>query len=848
MLLHLSQHLNLVWQFVFWKARTWSKVLPANPSKQKELIHTGATFFRPTSPFHNFPRYKLIYKTSNLFFVFVCVVSLLTSGSVHAYQQAKDDADSVARPTGVVSGQVVDLSTLQPIAGVSVSVVGTKRGALSKKDGRFVITNVPVGIYSIKATLVGYAPDIKADIVVSPGKPSTIEIRLSPKEVQLGETVVMSEAFRTDGQSISSTQLLTSEEVRRAPGVQEDVVRAIALLPGVAVTQAGRNDLAIRGGAPFENLFLIDNIEVPNINHFGSQGSSGGPLSLINIALVRDISLSTGGFGPRYGDRLSSVTNLNLREGNDQRFAGELNISATGVGLIAEGPIGDRGTYLVSARRSYLDLIFSLAGFGFIPEYWDFSTKVTYELSSVDKLSFLAIGAIDQLKFNNTPENLYDNSRVTAPSQNQYFAGLTWRHLLGNGFMNVTLGRTFTYYNTVQQDSLANDIFRTVTNEGENSLRVDVVTLPSSSLELNVGAIAKYASMLDYKIVLPGFARLDATGVPAPLNVDTSFTALRAGVYAQADWSASERIKFTLGARGDYYAFLENNNVVFSPRATISYLLAPEMTLRLSAGRYYQSPQYIWLVGDASNQANLRPIRADQAILGWEWIASTDVKFQVEAYYKTYDAYPTRTFRPQAVLAPAGFDDIYTDIPFGLEPLTNNGTGTAYGIEFFIQKKLSSSIPIYGLASVSINRTQFVSLDGQTRVGSFDTPIISTIAVGWRPDAEWEVSSKLRMSQGLPSTPYVTTDTRAQETGFPVGSLDFDFFNQGARLPFFYALDVRLDKRWFFAGWQLIVYVDVQNITGRKNVSGYRWNQETQAVEAQSGIGVLPSIGINIQF
>ncbi len=756
--------------------------------------------------------------------------------------------DSTSQPTGVISGQVIDATTQQPVFGATVAVVGTKRGALSKKEGRFVITNVPAGVYSIKTTLIGYSTDMKSDVVVSPGKPVTILVQLSSTQVEFGETVVVSEAFRKDGQAISSTQTLTSEEVRRAPGVQEDVVRAVALLPGVAVTQAGRNDLAVRGGAPFENLFLVDNIEVPNINHFGSQGSSGGPLSLINIAFVRDVSLSTGGFGPKYGDRLSSVTNLTLREGNDQQFAGEINLSATGFGVIAEGPVGDNGTFLLSARRSYLDLIFKAAGFGFIPEYWDFSGKLTFDLSPADKISFLAIGALDEVKFNNTEENLYDNSRVTAPSQNQYFAGLTWRRLLDNGYLNVTLGRTFTYYNTVQQDSLANDVFRTVTNEGENSLRADLVLLPTSTLELNIGGIVKYASQLDYQVVLPGFARLDGAGNPAPLRVDTSFTALRAGLYAQADWSISDQWKLTVGARGDVYAFLEQEKFALSPRANISYLVAPEMTLRLGGGRYYQAPQFIWMIGDPSNPSNLKPLRADQAVLGWEWIATPDIKIQVETYYKSYDAYPVRTFRPQAVLAPAGFDDIYTDIPFGLEPLTNTGTGTAYGIEFFIQKKLSTAIPIYGLASISINRTQFVAADGVERPGSFDTPIIATIAAGWRPSPEWEISSKLRMSQGLPTTPYITTAERAAETGFPIGSLDFDQFNQGVRLPFFYALDARVDKRWFFNGWQLIVYVDVQNITGRQNVGGYKWNQETQTVDAQTSIGVLPSIGINIQF
>jgi hypothetical protein len=759
------------------------------------------------------------------------------------------DTTQTAIPTGVVSGQVVDMITQQPIAGATVAVAGTKRGAVTKKDGRFVITKVPAGIYSIKTTLVGFSTDLTNDVAVSPGKPVTLLIRLSESTVQLGEAVVVSDAFKRDGTAITSTQMLTSEEVRRAPGVQEDVVRAVALLPGVAVAGGGRNDLAVRGGAPFENLFVVDNIEVPNINHFGSQGSSGGPLSLINIAFVRDVSLSTGGFGPKYGDRLSSVTNLSLREGNDQRFAGEVNLSATGFGVIAEGPIGENGSYLVSARRSYLDLIFTLAGFGFIPEYWDFSAKVAYNLSPNDKLTFLTIGALDQIKFNNdSADKRYSNSRVTAPSQDQYFSGLTWRRLLPNGYFNVTLGRTFTAYNTTQQDSLENIVLNTTTYEGDNSLRGDLVLLPSSDLEINAGAIVRYASNLAYDITLPGFARLNQVGRPTPLRVDTSFTALRAGIYGQLDWMVTDRLKVVLGGRGEYYGFLENDKLVVAPRATISYLVAPEMTVRLGGGRYYQAPQFIWLVGDASNASTLRPLRADQAILGWEWIAAEDLKIQVEAYYKVYGSYPIRTFRPQAVISPAGFDDIYNDIPFGLEPLSTAGTGVAYGLEFFVQKKLSTAIPIYGLASISLNRTEFTAADGVARLGSFDSPIIGSIAVGWRPDAEWEISSKLRLSQGLPTTPYITTAERAAETGFPVGSLDFDYYNQGDRLPFFYALDARIDKRWFFSGWQLIAYIDVQNVTGRRNSNSIRFNQQTNAVELQQSIGVLPSIGLNIQF
>lgn len=779
----------------------------------------------------------------------VRIITLVSFATLAFPLLGQTDSAQTTTPTGVVSGQVVDMVTQQPIAGATVAVVGTKRGAVTKKDGRFVITKVPAGIYSLKTTLVGYGPDLTNDVVISPGKPATLLIRLTESTVQLEEAVVVSDAFKRDGTAITSTQLLTSEEVRRAPGVQEDVIRAVALLPGVAVAGGGRNDLAVRGGAPFENLFVVDNIEVPNINHFGSQGSSGGPLSLINIALVRDVSLSTGGFGPKYGDRLSSVTNLSLREGNDQRFAGEVNLSATGFGVIAEGPLGEQGSYLFSARRSYLDLVFGLAGFGFIPEYWDFSAKITYNLSANDKLTFLSIGALDQIKFNNdSADNRYSNSRVTAPSQDQYFSGLTWRRLLPNGYFNVTLGRTFTSYNTTQQDSLENIVFNTTSYEGDNSLRGDLVLLPSSDLEINAGAIVRYASNLAYDITLPGFARLNQAGVPTPLRVDTSFTALRAGVYGQIDWMVTDRLKVVLGGRGEYYGFLANDKLVVAPRATISYLIAPEMTVRLGGGRYYQAPQFIWLVGDASNSSTLRPLRADQAILGWEWIATEDLKIQVEAYYKVYGSYPIRTFRPQAVISPAGFDDIYNDIPFGLEPLSTEGTGVAYGLEFFVQKKLSAALPIYGLASISLNRTEFTAADGVARLGAFDSPIIGSIAVGWRPSAEWEISSKLRLSRGLPTTPYITTPERAAETGFPIGSLDFAYYNQGDRLPFFYALDARIDKRWFFSGWQLIAYIDVQNVTGRRNSTAVRFNQQTNAAETDQSIGLLPSIGLNIQF
>lgn len=751
-------------------------------------------------------------------------------------------AQEQAKSVGIIEGKIVNSVTQQPIVGARISVVGTKLGAISNADGKFVVRNVPAGIYRVQAVSLGFESFVQTDVIVSSGKPYTITIPLQERVVELEGVEVQDSYFRKGIESITSTQLLNAEDTRRAPGGQEDVIRAVSLLPGVAVTPNFRNDLVVRGGAPFENLFLVDNIEIPNINHFGSQGATGGPLSLINIDFVRETSFSAGGFGVQYGDKTSSVTNINLRDGNSERLTGELNLSATGFGAIVEGPIGERGTFMASVRRSYLDLIFKAAGFGFVPEYWDFTLKTSYKLDAKNSLSFLTIGALDNIRlFNETEKQRFDNSRIVAPNQDQYFSGLTWMHQFGQGYVKTTLGRTWSRFISGQKDTTLSPIFGNTSTEGENSLRVDGVLQLSKDLELSFGNIAKYASSLKYDLWLLGSLRRDANGVARELNVDTSFTAFRNGTYVQAAYYLTDRLRGTLGLRADYYAFLEDKFKV-APRLGLSYMLTDKSTLNFSAGRFYQAPSYIWLVGDQANPQNLKPFSTDQIVFGLEHILKSDLKFQIETYYKSYQNYPTRVFRPQAVFSPAGFDDVNNDIPFGLEPLTSLGTGQAYGVEMFLQKKMAE-IPCYGLISVSINKTEFTAIDGNTRASSFDSRLGLTALGGYRFNDEWEISGKFRLGTGLPTTPIITDKDSPN-----YGRQDFTRFNEGERLPIFHQLDVRVDKRWNFSGIQLVTYIDIQNLYSRKNVSAVRWNAQKQIVEKNESIGLLPSIGVNVEF
>lgn len=742
---------------------------------------------------------------------------------------------------GLVSGTVLASGTDQPVAAAQVQLLGTALGATTDARGRFTITGVAPGVWRLQVRAIGYTPVIVPDVVVGSAKPATVTVRLTPLPADLGAVEVTASYFAPSLAATTSTQAFTSEAVRRAPGVQEDVVRAIALFPGVAVTSPGRNDLIVRGGAPFENLFLVDGIEVPNINHFGTQGSTGGPLSLINVDAVEGASFSTGGLSPRYGDRTASVTSITLREGNRERLAGEFTLSATGGFAVAEGPLGDEGSFYLSLRRSYLDLLFKAAGFGFVPAYVDGQLKVVQRAGDRNTVSFLVIGADGTVTFtNDDPEKRYTNSRVAAPSQRQYFAGLTWRRLLDRGLLDVTLGRTWTRFRTIQNDSLEppSTIFRAFSTEGESSLRADLTVQATPTVELSGGAVAKYASALDFDVLVPGFARRDETAVPRPLAVDTSFTADKQAVYGQVAWQATPRLRTTTGVRVDRYGFLAGA-VRSSPRLGARYALTARTTLTASLGRTWQAPSYIWLIGDPSNRT-LPPFRADQGVLGVEHLPRPDLKLQLEAFTKRYAGYPRRVFRPQAVLAPSGFDDVTSDIPFGLEPLAAVATGRAFGIEALAQKQLSE-LPVFGLVSLTATRTTFDGADGRRRPGSFDSRFIGNAVIGWRPSARWELSGKVRVSTGLPTTPYVTS-------GPLEGTQDFTRWNEGERLPVIHALDLRVDRRWSLRTIQLVAYLDVQNVYGRENVSGLQWDQRTRTVERNEALGLLPSIGFSLEW
>lgn len=736
-------------------------------------------------------------------------------------------------PRGKIVGSVFDETINEPIFGANVLILGTQLGAATDIEGRFEILNVPVGEYALRITVINFKPVTKTNIVVTSVMPAEVDVRMRETVIELEAVTVRPDYFSDTADKPISTRMQTNEEIRQLPGGFGDVVRAVSILPGVAQPSGGRNDLIVRGGAPSENLYLIDGLEIPNINHFGTQGAGGGPLSYINLNFVESTTFSTGGFGARYGDRLSSVLTLDLRDGRKDRWGGLATLSASQFGLDIEGPTGKNGSTYFSARRSYLDFIFKANGFGFVPEYWDFLTKTRQKLGKQDEISLIAVGAIDRTRFfNDTEEKRTGNAQILGNSQNQANAALSWKHLFRRGFTRLTLGEVYTDYTFQQSDTAGLPVFGSDARESITSLTFTADYNFSPRTELSGGMQIRLAKIRN-ALLLPPFQ--DEFGTLISANSDFDDTTWKSAAWFQVT-HRFPLFDMGLGARADYFDLIDNPWAV-SPRLTLKYKLTESTRLITSVGRYHQAPSYVWVMSLPENR-RLDHIRADQLIFGAERILREDTQLTLEAYWKTYDRYPASQIRPWLVMSNtgSGFGGSQEGFAsFGVDPLVSEGTGKARGVELFVQKKLSES-PFYGTFSLSWNESEFTALDGISRPGSYDQRWILNLGGGTVFGPALELSFKYRFFTGRPYTPYNTDFTRS-----------VDLYNS-ARLDNGQFLDLRVDRRWYFENRELIAFVDVQNVFNRLFPNVPQYNQYTGELEDQDGIGILPTIGLSFMF
>ncbi len=736
-----------------------------------------------------------------------------------------------AQPTnGVVRGRVVDKNTQEPIIGANVILESSSKGAATDVEGNYKISSVAVGSYNIVASAVGYTSLTKFNINVTSGNEQIVNFELEESATNLNEVVVKFDQARSasaaDMVTPLSIQALTTEEIRSNPGGNFDVSRVIQALPGVAGSPSGnvRNDIIIRGGAPNENVFYLDGIEIPVINHFQTQGSSGGPQGMLNVSFIEDVKLSSSAFDARYDNALASVFQFKQREGNPERLSGNIRLSGTELATTFEGPINKKTNFLFSARRSYLQFLFKLIDLPIRPDYWDFQYKVTHKLNSKTTLTALGVGAIDHFTLvpprKATADNQYILSATPDINQWNYTAGFSLRRLIDHGYVNVALSRNV-YNNQVDrfEDRDASDeskrIFKTRSQEDETKFRLDVNKF-LAGWKFSFGAmgqLVKFQSDYYNRFVKQQTDNNGNVLVPEQsIRFENSIQFLKYGAFAQAaNYFFNNRLLISGGIRTDMNSFTNSGTnplKTLSPRISFGYQLNNTLTWNASFGRYFKIPTYTVLGFKDSNGAlvnkDVSYIQSTHYVTGLQYLPKETVRFSVEGFYKQYHDYPV-SVRDGISLANQGGD--FGAI--GNEPVISSGKGNAYGFEFSFQQKLVKNT--FAVVSYTYVRSQFSGADGKIIPSSWDNRHLLSGLLGRKFKRGWEMGIKYRLAGGAPYTPFDLAASQLNYVTLGTGILDYTKINT-VRLDAFKQIDLRVDKKINFKHATLDLFLDVQNL------------------------------------
>ena len=763
-----------------------------------------------------------------------------------------------------ISGTVTDAKTGETIPGATIQLLGTTLGAISDGNGFFRIPNIPPQTYNVQASFVGYETVVKYGIVVRSGGTPDLIFRLKEAVSELEEVVVTANPFEKIEETPLSIQKLSAEEIATYPGGNNDVAKVVQSLPGVGGSVGGfRNDIIIRGGAPNENVYYLDGIEIPIINHFSTQGSAGGPVGLLNVSFFEGVTLSSSAFGAQYDNVLSGVLQFDQRNGNNREFRKNIRVGSSETALTLEGPLFKKGkessktSFIVSARRSYLQLLFELIGLPILPDYWDYQYKFTHQFDQYNELIITGIGSIDDFRVNSLDEfdaeQQATQDQVPIIKQQTNTIGVSWKNRFkdGSGFMTTalstnTLNNDFRQYtDNLNQTGL---FFQNDSRETEIKLRYNYTKFVGD------WTISSGASLqqVDYKN--------NTIDLVNNFAFNNSFDFVRYGFFGQANRSFKDnRVSLSLGLRFDGNTFTTDGNNIFetfSPRASVSYTFdeVRKWSVNASLGRYYKIPPYT-ILGFVDNNnmfanQSIRYTRSDHAVLGLEYLVTPSARFTLEGFYKRYNHYPV-SLTDGVSLANLGGDFSV----LGNEPITDIGLGRTYGLEFLYQKKFTNNY--YAILAYTLFRSEFTAFNPDEFLPStWDSRHLLTFTGGWKFGNNWELSGRMRMAG---RTPFAPVDQTATLANYPSIINDFSRFGE-QRLDAFNQTDIRIDKKWNYKNWTLNVFLEIQNILGQQipDVPQFGLARDGMGTELAPRQLVeitelenstpLPSIGIVIDF
>lgn len=729
--------------------------------------------------------------------------------------------------SGSIKGRVFNAKNNEPLPFTNIIISGTTIGSTSDLDGNFTFTALKPGYVKLIATAVGFENVTTEEILVTNSKQSNLDIPMIEKIFQIETVEVKASLFKRVEESPVSLKSLGISQIEKSPGANRDISKVIQVLPGVASSVSFRNDIIVRGGGPSENRFLLDGIEIPNLNHFATQGASGGPVGIINTDFLREVDFYSGAFPANRGNALSSVLDMKLIDGNDERIVYKATLGASEAALSLNGPLSEKTKVLVSIRRSYLQFLFDAIGLPFLPTFNDYQIKVKTRFDVKNELTFLSLGALDKLKLNMgiknpTEEQQYILGNLPINNQWNYAIGAVYKNYRKNSYStfvlsrNMLFNRAYKYENNIEEDDKLNIDYSSY--EIENKFRYEEVTrIAGYKFTYGAGAeFAKYKNNTIQKVFIP--TEFDTI---RNLKYESDLNLVKWNIFGQISKSfIQERLMLSLGVRTDANNFssqMSNPLKQLSPRFSASYMITEKLMATFNIGQYYQLPAYTTLGyrdgdGTLTNKTNgLRFIQSNHFVAGVDYRRNASSKFTLEGFAKLYNYYPF-SIRDSVSLASKGAD-------FGVlgdEPVVSTNKGRSYGTELYYRDKLNKIFE-YTL-SYTFVRSEFEDKNEEYVPSAWDNRHILNLTGMVTLKRNWEVGFKWRFVGGSPYTPYDLEKSSLVEAWNVRGQgyLDFDKFNMN-RLSDFQQLDIRIDKEYFFKNLTLNLYLDVQNVYNFKS-------------------------------
>ena len=742
----------------------------------------------------------------------------------------------VATAQVVIQGKVVDVMSRKPLVGAKVQLDKQEVFVQTTADGSFAINNIDPGYHTVTATIDGYESETSSELLFTYDKSPFITLEMQSLASGVGEVTIRKTSIqKREAESPVSSQKLSIREIERNPGGNRDISKIIQSLPGVISVPGFRNDVVIRGGSPSENKFYLDGIEIPIINHFQTQGSTGGPVGLLNVNFIKEVNFYTGAFPVNYANGLSSVLDFRQMDGNANKAKYRFTLGSSDVGFTADGPIGKKTTYIFSARQSYLQGLFLLLGLPFLPNFIDYQAKVKVKLNEKDDISFLMVGAVDFFRLNlKVNDNITDSIQLKS---NKYILGYLpvyrqWNYTFGTVYTHYgaqsktqyflsrnMLNNTSYKYRNNDESSEDNRIFNYKSIEEENKLRIENSrTLRKWKLLAGTGLeYVQFGVDNKAKILIPGAPGTAGTIQDIAFSTQLDLAKYSGFVRAYRNVMGNGTLSFAGRLDGNTYN-KHMQNVLNQPTASVSASLPTPVNglfFNANVGQFTQLPSYTILgyrnaAGALDNQDRVKYIRNRMVAAGLQYNKVKDTRITLEGFYKQYANYPL------ALNDSISLGNLGTDFAVvGNEPVSSVCDGRAYGMEFLLQKRSRSGL--YGILAYTLSWSEFSDKNGNAVKSAWDSRHTLSLVGGVKLKRNWEMGAKFRLATGRPYTPY-DVQRSLVKSNWDVKGVALNDYNRlnTERLGTFSQLDVRVDKVWYFKKSSLNLYMDIQNFLNKE--------------------------------